>query len=321
MITSRLLAVFGDIPAHRLDCATRMFCVLLLLGLAVKSAVLAHWVLVGFLVALAGIIFVNLLALWRHSAARVPLSVLVAVLTATVILTTFYVGISGAIWMFPVLVGLRFAASPAQYQPARLVLIVMVPLVVLYHGDAGNAGRLLAAALISSAYLWLAEGEMVSLRAKLDRDEGRDPLTRAFSRASLEQDREMISRLAPVGLVVIRLDGVMALRNQGQDRQADKLIASVAREIIPILSTRERLYRLGNSEFMIGLAGWRAFESYELGQHICRSVQPTLPEGVNAQSGAAEVHDPEEFESALARAMAGLDTAPTGVAPFSPEVL
>ena len=155
MIASKFLAVFADIPARRLDSATRGFCVLLLLGLAFKSVLLAHWALSAILVVLAGIILINMVALNLEREAFVPLSILVAVLTATVILTTFYVGLSGATWMFPTLVGLRFAAPPSQYQPARLVLIVMVPLVVLYHGDAGNAGRLLAAGIITSAYLWL----------------------------------------------------------------------------------------------------------------------------------------------------------------------
>jgi GGDEF domain-containing protein len=299
VILSKFLAVVADIPARYLDSITRGFCVALLLGLAVKSVLLSHWALSAILVVLAGIILVNIIALHLEREAFIPLWMLVTVLTATVILTTCYVGLSGATWMFPTLVGLRFAAPPSQYQPARLVLIAVVPLVVLLQGDPGNAARLLAAGLITSAYLWLAEGEIVSLRSRLDGDDGRDPVTRAFSRARMEQDKSMIASHAPVGLVVVRLDGLMDLRVRGEGARADDIMASVAAAIIPLLSTRERLYRLGGSEFLIGLAGWRAFECFELGQTVCKTVQPHLPKGVRARSGVAEVTTPQDFDAAL----------------------
>ena len=50
---------------------------------------------------------------------------------------------------------------------------------------------------------------------------------------------------------------------------------------------------------MIGLAGWRAFECFELGQKVCKILQPQLPEGITAQSGVSEVKAPEDFEAAL----------------------
>jgi len=317
VITSNLLTLFGGLPPRRLDLVTRLFCILLFLGLAAKSVVMGHLPLAAILVLLAAIILINLIALQRARQPVVPLSVLVAVLTVTVLLTTHYVGIAGAIWMFPTLIGLRFAGTPTQHLPARLALIMLVPLLIGLQGDVPNAARLFAAALIASAYLWLAEGEAVSLRARLDRDEGRDPLTRAYSRARLERDRAMIPTIAPVGLVLLRLEGAMAQRALAERRQADLVMQRVADRVLSMLSSRERLYRLGGDDFLVALAGWRAYESYELGQQLCKSLQPDLPDGVVIRCGVSEVFEAAALDAALEIARAQLSPAPVQDAPPS----
>ncbi|MCG7624370.1 GGDEF domain-containing protein [Epibacterium sp. Ofav1-8] len=315
---SNLLSVFGAIPPQRLDLFTRVFCIVLFLGLAVKSVLMNHLPLAVILVCLAGIILVNLTALQLGRRPPVPLSVLVVVLTATILMTTHYVGIAGAIWMFPTLIGLRFAGRSSQHLPARLALIVLVPVLIFLQGDAPNAARLFAAALIASAYLWLAEGEILSLRAKLDLDEGRDPLTRAYGRARLERDRALIPAIAPVGLVLLRLDGVLELRARQQGDRVDQVLARVVREVEPMLNTRERLYRLGGGDFLVALAGWRSFESYELGQQLCKSLQPLLPKGVILRCGVSEVYEPAALEAALEIARAQVEEASARGAPPSP---
>lgn len=303
-----VLTLFRRLPPKRLELATRLFCVLLLVGLTIKSAVLSHWGLVVALVVLSGILFLNTVAPLVNRRPPVPVITLMLALVVTVCLTTLYLGLSGAIWMFPALVGLRYAGGNLRTGPLRLVLVLVVPLLVAWHGDLPNAGRLFAAGLISALYLWLAEGQVLTLKARLDRDEGRDPVTGAYSRTRLEGDLALIPGLAPVGLLLLRLDGVSGLRDRAERGRADALLADVATMVIPMLSARERLYRLGGQDFLIALAGWRSYESYELGQQLQRSLSGTLPDQITLRLGVAEVSETEEFATALDLAYAQLAT-------------
>mgnify|MGYP000439279845 CR=1 FL=1 len=304
-----VLTLFRRVPPKRLELATRLFCVLLLVGLTIKSAVLSHWGLVVALVVLSGILFLNTMAPLVNRRPPVPVITLMLALVVTVCLTTLYLGLSGAIWMFPALVGLRYAGGNVRTGPLRLVLVIVVPLLVAWHGDLPNAWRLFAAGLISALYLWLAEGQVLTLKARLDRDEGRDPVTGAYSRTRLEGDLALIPGLAPVGLLLLRLDGVSGLRDRAERGRADALLADVAKVVIPMLSARERLYRLGGQDFLIALAGWRSYESYELGQQLQRSLSATLPSQITLRLGVAEVSETEAFATALDKAYAQLATS------------
>ncbi|TNJ47815.1 GGDEF domain-containing protein [Phaeobacter sp. B1627] len=312
MIAYNFLQAFGRLPAHRLELVIRLSCVVLLAAFAIKGAVFAHWGLMIALILLATILLVNSGVSPFGRTPVVPMPGVVAAITVTVLLSTTYLGVPGAIWMFPALVGLRFLGAGAQSGPARLVLVILVPLIALYQGDAGNAARLFGAGTISAVYLWLTEGQLVSLRSKLDQNEGRDPQTGAYTRTRLERDMNLIPQLAPVGLILIRVDGVMALRQRGQGERADQMLTDAAARILPMLSARERLYRLGGEDFLISLAGWRAYESYELGQQIRKALGQFIAdcgtEGGDIRIGVAEVMEPEAFDEALDLAYAQLRT-------------
>lgn len=314
MTTRDFLSVFGRLSPRQLELATRCLCLLLLLGLTVKSAALAHWGLVAVLLVLFSFLLLNTFAPVMGRPAPIPVQVLMLALVATVLVTTFYLGLSGAIWTFPALVGLRYAGPNARTGPLRWALVLLVPLLVAWHGDLPNAGRIFAAASISALYLWLAEGQVISLQSRLDQDEGRDPLTRAYLPARLEQDVGRIPALAPVSMLLVRLEGLDRLREQALGAQADEALSLIARGINPLLSARERLYRLGNDDLLVGLAGWRAYESYELGQQLTRVLADRLPPDITLQVGVAEVYDTESFPSALNHAYSQLG-APDGPPP------
>jgi len=321
---NNFLNVFGRLPPRRLELIIRLSCVVMLAAFAVKGAVFAHWGLMVALIVLATILLVNSGVKIFGRIPVVPLSGVAAAITMAVLLSTAYLGVPGAIWLFPALVGLRFLGAETQTGPARLGLVILVPMIVLYQGDVGNAARLFGASTISALYLWLAEGEMLSLRSKLDQDQGRDVQTRAFTRARLERDIQQIQKLAPVGLILIRVDGLMALRERGQAYHADQILTGAAAGIIPMLSARERLYRLGGEDFLISLAGWRSYESYELGEQIrkmlVRYISDLGSEEVAIRIGVSEVMEPEAFDAALDLTYAQVKSERTGAAPGSPAV-
>lgn len=308
MIAKSFLNVFGRMSPRRLELLTRLFCVVLLLGLAVKNTVLGHWGLVVALVVLSAILVIN--ARWSilSGVPRVPDTGMVVSLTMTILLSTAYLGLPGAIWLFPALVGLRFLGGDRQTGSVRWALVVLVPLIVLFQGDADNAARLFGAGLISALYLWLADGEVVTIRTRLERQEGRDPQTRAYTRSRLERDLHLIPELAPVGLILVRIEGLMTLRGQGKPEVADRLLVAAADRIIPMLSGRERLYLLGGGDFLVALAGWRSYESYELGQQIRESLTAVVELENLAQTpvriGVSEVREWEGFEAAMSQAYA-----------------
>lgn len=318
MTTRDLLAIFGRLPPRQLELAIRCLCLALLLGLTIKSAMLAHWGLVAVLLVLFSFLLLNTFApLWGR-AAPIPVQLLMLALVVTVLVTTFYLGLSGAIWTFPALVGLRYAGPKARTGALRWALVLFVPMLVAWHGDLPNALRLFAAASISALYLWLAEGQVVSLQARLDQDEGRDPLTRAYLPARLQKDLHRIPDLAPVSMLLLRIDGLLTLREQTEGTAADEVLRRVAHGVLPLLSARERLYRLGNDDLLIGFAGWRAYECYELGEQLRRVLHDRVPEGLTLQVGVAEVSDTEGFPSALDTAYAQLSDPKGPPPPFTP---
>ncbi|NIZ14055.1 GGDEF domain-containing protein [Phaeobacter sp. HF9A] len=301
MSTSRFLTTFGRMPPRRLDAGIRLCCLVLLVGLIVKSVLFAHWGLVAALVVLAISLAVNLV-LPTTTRAQASLDILfISALTATVLLVTVYLGTEGAIWLFPAIVGMRFISVKLRTGLARVALLVLVPLILAFQGDVANAGRVFAGASIVAFYLWLAEGELVPLRTKLDRDEGRDPLTRAFTRERLERDAELIPQLAPVGVLLIRLEGITDQSWQGRDQSSETLIAHAAAQLLPLLSRRERLYRVAREDFLIALSGWRPYESFELGEQLREVLVRGLPQGITPRVGVTEITEVADFNAALLR--------------------
>ena len=318
MTTRDLLAIFGRIPPRQLELAIRCLCLALLLGLTVKSAMMAHWGLVAVLFVLFSFLLLNTFAPVFGRAEPIPVQLLMLALVVSVVATTFYLGLSGAIWTFPALIGLRYAGPNARTGALRWALVLLVPILVAWHGDLPNALRLFAGASISALYLWLAEGQVVTLQARLDQEEGRDPLTRAYLPARLQKDVNYIPDLAPVSMILLRIDGLPLLRQQLVCTQADEVLRHVAHGVLPLLSGRERLYRLGNDDLLIGFAGWRAYECYELGEQLRRVLHDRVPEGLTLQVGVAEVSDTEGFPSALDTAYAQLSNPQGPPPPIAP---
>ncbi len=306
MTSDNFLNFFTRVSPRRLEMATRFFCIALLWGLSVKNAVLGYWGLVIALVVLSGMLLINSGCGLLRRLPKVPASGLLVVLILTILLSTAYLGAPGAIWLFPVLIGLRFLAADTVTRQQGWVLVVLVPLVLLLQGDAANAARIFAAALISALYLWLAEGELVSLRSRLDQDEGRDPVTRAFTRDRMERDLERLPQQAPMGLILLRFEGLMTLRGQAKSDQAGAFLALAADRVHQMLSGRERLYWLGGGDFLITLVGWQSYQSYELGEQIRKSLVTLTCEQqlaqIVVQMGVSEVRDGQGFDAALDRA-------------------
>ena len=261
----------GNAKLHQMqgaELAARGLLSLLLLGLCVKNLMIGLLPLAAALAVFDLMLLLNLFSDINRRARPVSSRIMCCALSIVLICSAASLGVGGAIWAFPALVGTRVMASRGGSVTMAIFLTAIVPAILAFNGDAANAARMFGALLLTSFYVVFAQGHVPTFGEAIDMASMRDPLTRVFNRARLDRAVSELKPQETAGLLVLEIENFADLKQSLGPVAIDNALRQVAETFHGFLGEREQIFRVGPSEFMILLRGWSQYETHALADRV-----------------------------------------------------
>ena len=250
------------------ELAARGILSLLLLGLCLKNLIVGLLPLAAALAVFLLMLLLNLTADIRRSARPVSSRIMCCALSVVLLCSTASLGVGGAIWVFPALVCARVLASRGASVAIAVILTAIVPAILAFNGDAGNAARMFGALLLTSFYVIFAQGHVPTFGEAIDMASMRDPLTRVFNRARLDRVLAELKPQETASLLVLEIENLAQLKQSLGLAGIDNTLRQVAETFHGFLGEREPIFRVGPSDFIVLLRGWSEFETRALADRV-----------------------------------------------------
>jgi len=237
---------------------------------------------------------------WKTGSTNISGVIISVVCTIGVLVSTFYRGIEGALWIFPLMMFVFFLSPPK----AALTLIgtaiaaivareVALPVSIVE--SRVHLMSFLATSLSTAVFSFLAarstkrhSKQLMSLAAK-------DPLTGLKNRRGLEQELQFAASAqqeigSRYGLIVIDIDGFKQTNDDHGHSEGDRILREFARLLIEAIRMSDHAFRYGGDEFVVLIAGTNSAGLRAVCENILSRVRDTIRIGsipVTVSIGAA----------------------------------
>ncbi|GAB6196156.1 GGDEF domain-containing protein [Lysobacter xanthus] len=228
------------------------------------------------------------------------------------------VGLSGALWSYPI-IGASFLL--VRRVRALVACIVLVALLVV---DGSAFGSMLerlmylssAAVTCLLAYVFARQTEVQ--REQLEALASRDPLTGAANRRAMERELHIAAEAfrrhrVPAGVLVMDLDHFKRINDDFGHEAGDDVLVGFARLVQSRCRAGDRLFRYGGEEFVLLLPGTDdatlATVAEELRAAVAGRIRTGDGRAVTVSIGAAALQTGEDPSQWLARADAAMYSA------------
>ena len=290
-----------------------LFCVVAILGIAPFAA---YRFMQGAMVAgVVDTLIVTILALsfayvWRGgSLERASLLVVLATTVGCVVIGRL-LGLSGAMWSYPVILanfllvgrGVALAASG----------LLMALLVIEGSAFDGRDERLmyLASASVACVLAYVFARRMQEQHRLLEHLASRDPLTGVANRRAMERELHIAAEAfrrhrLPVGLAVMDIDHFKRINDAAGHEAGDHVLVEFSRLVQARCRAGDRLFRYGGEEFVLLLPGTGVDELRRVVDELRRAVATQMRVGdgpVTVSIGGAVLAPGEDTAAWLARA-------------------
>ena len=302
----------GDdfLPTYKAELAVRVLVVLVLCGFAVKNFYVGYLALAAALLVCAAMTGINLFTEFKKRAPLVQLDLLVAAYVLVLLLATACLGVSGALWVFPVVAASRSIGNRNTVVPLTLVLAATIPLIVAYQGDPGNAARLFGALIFTSFYV--AYDQIRSERSDTNQQgtgfglsKGGDSLQRGVHLSRLESQLKRQGDTQAGEVLLLRIANYEEiLRDMGTS--AAQVMVSRGFEITQsVMGEHVPVYAVKEAEFLIYLEDWSDFEARALGDRLqvrLRASSALQSAAAVVEIGVGTIIDSDNLDLAIAQA-------------------
>lgn len=291
---------------HSMEHGARAVILLLLLGLIGKNMAIGLVPLAISLAALFLVMLFNLICDMRRVARVFPSSLALVALSIVLMISTYALGVGGAIWAFPAVVSARVLGSRGLNAPFALLLSTTLPAILAFDGDAANAARLFGGLMLTTFYVMFAQGGVPTVREAIEASTARDPVTNAFDRSRLDHVLANLDPDEKAGCLVIEIDGFDQINQDLGWGAGDLVLRQVADTVQDFLGEREKLYRVGGAEFCALLKGWNDYESRALADRIKARVADSVilaDREIAVSIGCSVLQEGGEFDAAFKAAL------------------
>ncbi len=293
------------------------FCVVAILGI---SPFAAYRFMEGRVVAgvvdtlIVGILGAGLLHVWRGGdLGRASLLIVVAN-TVGCIAVGRLLGLSGALWSYPVILSSFLLVSRSRALVASILAIGLLVVDGSAFGSSAERWMYLASASVTCMIAWVFAHQTHVQRLMLETQASRDPLTGAGNRRAMDQELHIAVEAfqrhrTPVGLAVLDLDHFKRINDQAGHEAGDQVLVEFSDLVQSRCRAGDRLFRYGGEEFVLLLPGTRADALRRLVEELRREVALRLRAGdcpVTVSIGAAVLAPGEDVQAWLARADAAM---------------
>lgn len=232
--------------------------IILALPLAVLNVIEGYSALAAAIVAMAGVLLVNAVAIRADRDPVLPMALFLATMLVVLYLSISHRGDYGVFWAFPQVLFMSFALSRRVATVYASILVIAAVSFSFYFLDPGFALRasvsLAGVVVFTNIFLSIID----ILQAKLVDQSHKDPLTGALNRRTLMQSLEEAidrkrRRETPASLLIIDIDHFKSLNDTYGHAAGD----DVLRKFVNLIERKDRrldrLFRLGGEEFLLFL--------------------------------------------------------------------
>lgn len=261
---------------------------------------------------------------WRTGNTRWPSIIVATIMTAALILVPFFVGLSGAIWLFPVSLFVFYMVQPW----VALILMAIALLSIL--GQAIFTSSMLFASSTEMASFFAATASTIVFsfffalqanrqKAQLIRWATKDPLTGLYNRRALEDElrialatRDRGAGTIRHGLIILDLDQFKAINDRFGHAVGDAVLLQLAELVGRSTRAEDRAFRYGGDEFVILLTNTDRTGMAQFAEKLVKTIAVELSTDdmeVTASVGAALLQPDDTQETWNQRADRRLYTA------------
>ncbi|MGY1520319.1 GGDEF domain-containing protein [Luteimonas sp. A482] len=223
-------------------------------------------------------------------------------------------GLSGVLWLYPVLVA-NFLL--VRRRPALLMSVVAITGVVLSDPALGTAAHkigFITTAVVVSLFSFVFASRAAVQRSQLQAIALRDPLTGAGNRRGMEAELEIaiassVRSGVPMGLLVFDLDNFKQINDSFGHEAGDEVLVQIADVVRASTRMDDRFFRPGGEEFVLLLPGATAGSLREVAEKLRSAVEREVQaqgRTVTISVGATPFHPTDSPGEWLARADAAM---------------
>jgi diguanylate cyclase (GGDEF)-like protein len=224
------------------------------------------------------------------------------------------IGLSGVLWMYPVLLANFLLVDRWIAIGVSAVGIAAVLLLPDVFASGLQLALFLITAVITCLFTFIFAARGDSQRARLEALARLDPLTQAFNRRALERELQLAleshrRRQGSFGLAVLDLDHFKRVNDTFGHEAGDRVLVEFTRLVGAVTRKGDRLFRSGGEEFVLLLPGAGVAELQIVCEHVRARVAAGLAcdgQSITVSIGAAALVTGEDALSWLGRADAAM---------------
>lgn len=201
---------------------------------------------------------VNVRALKHGRRVVVPFEVLSLVIVSAVVFAGFVLGLRGVFWAYPGLFILHFIVARTLARALSLLLAVVCPALLVYHGVSDLALRVAATMLLTLWMINVVLGVIDELQSALVAQANTDPLTGAFNRRHFDQRVRGLAAASDEprnALLAFDIDRFKAINDRHGHDVGDEVLCRTVALVHQRMRSGDLLFRTGGEEFVLLLPG------------------------------------------------------------------
>lgn len=239
---------------------------------------------------------------WRTGNTHGPSIATAMIITAGAIVVPFFIGLSGALWIFPLSLFVFYMVQPW----VALILMVLALLSILWQAISVSTTffasptelmSFFAAATSTIVFSFFFALQANRQKAQLIHWATKDPLTGLHNRRTLEDElkialatRDRSENMMRHGLIILDLDQFKQVNDQFGHAVGDDLLVRLARLIERSTRAGDRAFRYGGDEFVMLLTDTERIGVMRFADKLVRTIAEELSAPgmvVTASAGAA----------------------------------
>ncbi|MEJ7745406.1 MAG: GGDEF domain-containing protein [Luteimonas sp.] len=264
------------------------------------------------LVDVAIVLFLTMVAVhvWRGGDIKRASRVTVVVVSVGCVATVNLIGLTGAFWMYPVLLTNFLFVERREAMLVSALAIVALLLSPDVFADANQRITFLATTLIVSLFAFIFASRTETQRMQLENLASHDPLTGIYNRRAMERELAIAieayrRQRTPYGLAIADLDHFKRINDSSGHEAGDRVLVDFVELVARCTRKGDRFFRLGGEEFVLLLPGTQAESLQIFCEHLRERIATQLSyenERITVSIGAAALETDEDAASWLARA-------------------
>jgi len=252
---------------------------------------------------------------WRTGHTKGPSIVIAMIITAAAIIVPFAVGLSGALWLFPVSLFVFYMVKP--WVALLLMALVLLSLVwqLVFASTMLFAGSAESVSFFAAATSTIIFSFFFALQANRQRDQlirwaTKDPLTGLYNRRTLEDElkialatRDRSKSAIRHGLIILDLDHFKQINDEFGHAVGDQVLIKLAELIERSTRREDRAFRYGGDEFVILLTDTDQSGMMQFGEKLVNSISRDMdiPAVITTASLGAALLLPDDTEESWNR--------------------